>query len=102
MVFDASDFTKLENKTQPASKNDEATVKPAEIEVSVPERTPRFLQRESEVCEGLGASLCKDLLKAPALHLAMIFSKPLRPFGAAADGSQQSQSGSRAGRLFFM
>ena len=38
MVFDASDFTKLENKTQPASKNDEATVKPAEIEVSVPER----------------------------------------------------------------
>jgi hypothetical protein len=68
-----------------------ATVKPAEIEVSVPERTPRFLQRESEVCEGLGASLRKNLLKAPALHLAMIFSKPLRPIGAAADGSQQSQ-----------
>jgi hypothetical protein len=38
MVFNASDFTKLENKEQPASKNDEATVKPAEIEVSVPER----------------------------------------------------------------
>ncbi len=59
-----------------------ATVKPAEIEHEV--------------------TLCKDLLKAQALHLAMIFSKPLRPIGAAADGSQQSQSGSRAGRLFFM
>ena len=48
-----------------------ATVKPAEIEHEV--------------------TLCKDLLKAQALHLAMIFSKPLRPIGAAADGSQQSQ-----------
>ena len=38
LVFDASDFTKPEKKEQPASKKDEATVKPAEIEVSVPER----------------------------------------------------------------
>jgi hypothetical protein len=38
LVFDASDFTKPEKKEQPASIKGEATVRPAEIEVSVPER----------------------------------------------------------------
>ena len=35
LVFDASDITKQERKEQPASNKDEATVKPAKIEVSV-------------------------------------------------------------------
>ena len=100
LVFDASDFTKPEKKEQPASKKDEATVKPAEIEVSVPERTPRFLQRESEVCEGLGASPCKDLLKAPAIHLDL-YKAPAADWSGSRRLTAKSEF-SLSGPLFFM
>jgi len=74
-----------------------------QFEVSLPPHRPdtrRFLQRECKVCEGLGASPCKDLLKAPAIHLDL-YKAPAADWSGSRRLTAKSEF-SLSGPLFFM